>query len=929
METEKMNGGTFLFKKTLLVILIVLSVFFRLYALDPEAPVDQYLVDEWNAADGLAADNVMDITQTPDGYLWFGTYDGLARFDGLKFETFGFSQFSGSRNEAITSLYVDRNETLWVGRFLGLGWHRDGKFDVVTESDGLPGKPISAIVEDMNGRILVGVYDDGLYRLDGTKFKKFEAPGVFNGKQISAVLEDSRGILWICAGHEGLFQLRNGSFEKIELDIPGPSFRVWKMVEDSSGILWVSTDKGLVRLDGKNRELIVFAEPGLALNNILVLLEDKDKNLWVGTRGGLFRISPTDPDAIQGAILFKNQMITRIYEDREANIWVATSGSGIKRIRNPVFKLYTAKHGLNNDYIWSLFQDRDGAVWAGTNDALYRFEDGIFRRVSTGSGNAKYAIAQCHSGELWLGTESGLIKNPGKNQVHFTQKDGLIWNTVAHLYCDRQNRLWAGTTDGLCCYRDGSFKRFATDDGLPGHLVNSFYEDRNHDVWVTTCSGLIRFRKGKISRENADIYLKGVACSFIMADGDNSGFWIGSFGDGLIRFNGEKSTFVTMKHGLASRHLYQAVRDESGNLWLSSDKGVLRINEKDLDMCGRGKKCWLDCAAFGVADGLKCRECSWSTFNSVIKTREGELWFATKKGIAVLRPDRVRLNKQPPPVVIEQVAVDDQTFIPAAQTVVRFPALERVTFAFTAPSFIAPANIRFKYKLEGYDEKWRVLPLDASRKAVYTGLPDGRYRFQVKAGNRDGVWNHTGDWFSFQRTTPFIKTAYFKAIIFMTCLALVAAPGFLLMRWFKKSFIRRSGRYDGSSLDPDRSDIILKKLNYLMSVEKAYQDEDLTLGDLAGRLDVPLHFLSQLINEKLGKNFFALVNGYRVEEVEKRLADPLSRDVSILAIAYDAGFSTKSSFNRTFKKHTGMTPSEYRKKNTGKREINGARRISL
>jgi AraC-like DNA-binding protein len=297
--------------------------------------------------------------------------------------------------------------------------------------------------------------------------------------------------------------------------------------------------------------------------------------------------------------------------------------------------------------------------------------------------------------------------------------------------------------------------------------------------------------------------------------------------------------------------------------------------------------------------------------NSALKTREGEFWFVTTKGITIVNPGELKINKFSPNVIIEEVFFNDRS-IPLSikeREEKDFKEVRDSVFHFTAPTFLSPKKIKFKYKLDGYDRDWVFLPPGEKRTARYKDLAAGTYTFRVTACNSDGVWNSRGDSITFTLTPLFHETIFFRILVLFILLVLGFGGYFL----YKKQWLRKIRKYKGFSMNPIYLKECIKKLDYLMEIEKVYRDENISLQSLSGKLSITPHQLSRILNEKLNKNFPDFINTYRVEEAKKILADPKRADLKILTIAFDVGFNTKVAFNTAFKKHTKMTPSEFRK----------------
>ncbi|MCP4215573.1 MAG: helix-turn-helix domain-containing protein [bacterium] len=901
------------------VIGVVVIIFFLipLWGLDPSLDLDDYLIDHWGVDAGLPADNVRCLAQTPDGYLWVGTYGGLVRFDGVRFQAMDSGDKARTLDSTTRSLHVDRRGALWISTFSGLTRYKDNRFRYFGEADGLPRDTGFRVFEDVNEKILVTAWADAVYYFerDTEKFLPLPSAEIFKGNFISTILLDSKGILWFGANEEGLFKLVNDRFEKIKFNLPVRIRMHRDMIESRDGAIWVGTGKGLIRMDGEEQELYNSSNIGLSHDRTKDLLEDKDGVLWITTWSGINRMTVDKTGKRQVQVALKKEFTDILLEDSEHNVWVGTRGFGLKRFRNPTVKTYTTEDGLSNNFIRALMKDGKGVIWIATNTGLCRYENGTFKAVPTKTNSDWFGLCEDKEGNIWATCLKGLVKNPAKEALLFTKKHGDL---ILNLYCDSKNRLWGGSTRGAVRYADGVYTHFTKAQGFPGDVCNGFYEDKNHDILATGAEGMIRLRNGEFPTANFETEMPGLTPSFIFEDKHNPDvLWAGTYIDGLQRFADGKWFSFKDAPGMLTNQFYMAVEDEYGYFWFAGNRGIIRINKKGLEQFAEGKNNWINCTTFNLKDGMLSLECSLSCTNSIIKTNWGEYWFATKKGISVLDPSEIKIDTRPPNVILESVTVNRKE-VEVKKEVLQLKDVKELAFQFTAPSFTSPGNMRFRYRLTGVDETWQTLPPGARRYVSYFDLPTGNIRFQVSACNKDSVWNREGVTVDFTIIPPFYASLWFWLII-LFCLTGIAVTVFL---WFRKNYIRKvapATPYEGTKLDTAKSKKVMKGLRKVMGVEKIYREEDLSLGSLAGELNVSVHFLSQLINERLGENFYDMVNRYRVEEVKARLCDPDNADLSILEISYDAGFSAKSSFNRYFKKMTDMTPSAYRKKNQRKR----------
>jgi len=891
-----------------------------LWALDPEKPVNRYLLDEWDIGKGLTSESVNVVLQTPDGYLWLGAGEGLFRYDGLAFEQVYFEGQEHQGSLHITALVKDKEGGLWIGS-KGLIHYKNDELKYFSKEAGFSNYEIKCLALDNYGSLWIGTIYNSLFRYKDGTFTAFDNSSGLESIEIYSIMEDSSGNLWVANSDSGLFLGQGGKFVKHEIKgLPG-EYSVYAVYEDRRGMLWVGTNLGLVGIanpGGVEEHTVYHFSPkdGLSDNNIWTILEDNRGSLWVGTQNGLNRLKRNLDGSIIIENCLENVIIKCLFEDREENLWVGTIGSNLKRLRDSTFSTYWKNAGVP---YWrlSLHQDSKGIIRIGsTVGDLYRFDRGneTFQRVLRTNNNVEseiYAIEEDAQGVLWLGII--LFKEPQGPITAYTTENGLSSNLIRTIMRDSRDRMWIGTIDGLNCYHHGTFQKFTRRDGLAGDMVFDIHEDKKNNIWIGTFTGFNVLEKGEFQPGRVKTYLPGVFVSDLHEDSSDPGvFWVGTEGDGLKRFKNGQLVSYTKEDGLASNTIYKILEDHRGMFWMGSSDCIFKVGKDDLNAFAEGKTDNVRSTIFGFSDGLKSLECRLGPRNSAIKTRDGEIWFGTRKGIAVVNPEKVSINKYSPPVLIKQIILNYEV-IPVEQTGISVKGLEEIVFDFTVPTFVSPEKVEIQFKLEGYDKDWRSIRYPSPRRAQYRGLPPGKYGFQVIACNNSGVWNLKGDSFRFTVTPYFHQTLVFKIIISIVALSMAFGLYYGLKRYFYIKKLKK--KYKNSTLDPQKAEECLKKLLDLLDIQKLYKDETLSLNTFSKKLSIAPRYLSQITNELLNKNFRDLINNYRIEEAKELLLKPGKNDFSILEIAFEVGFNSKEVFNRCFRKYTGMTPSEFKKMN--------------
>lgn len=902
------------------ILLLLLPLGRGLWALDPAKSINQYVEEEWTTAGGLPDDSVVAIGQSSDGYLWVATRKKLCRFDGLKFTIHNPFAAGQTGYEEITALNIDSDDSIWLGsRGKGLLKYKDRFkiFEFITQKDGLASNFINYLYIDLKDNLWIGTDDAYLDSMKGKDILHYMKKDGLLEPYIYTVFGDSRGNTWVGTRGGGLYRFLNGRF----LKTPVKDFDIYDVTaiqEDSSGDLWIGTNRGLVRYRGENAELFD-APRGLSGYTIYKILEDRDGNLWIGTGSGLFRIrrgrngmSGTETErAMTGSV------VRAIFEDRDKSIWIGTDGRGLTRLRDGKIITFSTESGLPHEYVVFMNEDRKRNLRVGTMEGLVRFDKGVLSRETMNiefSDAVVGPICEDLDGNTWFGTYgSGLFQLKNGRLENYTIRNGLLSDSIFSLYCDSGGTLRVGTGSGLNSFENGRFQSHRDNAGLLKNEIYCIYEDKKGTLWIGTNKGIARGRNGTFSVFGDGKLPADLMVSYIYEDKDGI-YWLATKGNGLIRVRGDSDIDIfTIQGGLYSNIIYQVFEDGSGCLWMSSDKGIFKVVKKDLNDLADGTAGAgvdkVENTYYGEGDGMKTRECSRWGQHSSIQTADGKLYFGTPKGISIIDPQDIKINRIAPSVLIDRIVINNKD-IEYREKGVRFRSLDYIQFHFSASTLIAPQRVTFKYKLEPFDTDWKTVKASQIKMAHYSDLSPGEYIFRVMAANSDGIWSEKEAVFIFTYRPGFTGSLVFKLLLVLLAalLGLLAFLGYGRYRRYKKA----KNKYKDSVLEADVVEQCMKKLMYVMDIEKVYTNDKLSLQSLSKKISVTPHILSQVINEQMSKNFSDFVNGYRIEASRKMLQEA-DDDTSILHICYEVGFNSKSAFYRAFKKFTDMTPSQFQK----------------
>jgi signal transduction histidine kinase/ligand-binding sensor domain-containing protein len=729
----------------------------------------QYRFDSWTADTGLPQNYIKDILQSRDGYLWFTTGDGFVRFDGVKFTVFDKSNSPGLNSNRLWIVYEDPTGDLWVSTEDGRIIRRHkGTFSTYGPEAGLSGRQVASIDSDGEGRLVVSAYDDRIVRqwADG-KFVPLSPtarlPAVASAGQLNPGLfcsADETKLWCFINGRANEWTLPKG-LQNVKL-VPGTAL-------GRDGSVWAPADLGVIRIEPGKTPRAYTEKDGLPGKPIILttgarlfLLSMDAKNAYWLTDMETMQSQALGPDAPNGL-----GASLKAYADREGNIWFGTIRDGIFRARSQSVKSITMNHGSESNVVYPIYEDRKGVVWIGTNAGLFRYENGSVTQDPDLRDHSIMSIGEDGSGQLIVGSFNSVwIQERGRFNAKLTLP-GVVWS----IHPDGDGALWFGCDNGLIRYKDNQTTLYTTKDGLAGNDVKVIISDSTGGLWVGTYSGLTHYKDGQFSKWTERDGLPSDTVRALYQDRDGV-LWIGTYDGGMGRFKDGRFTRYTIKEGLFNNGVFQMLEDGRGNFWMSSNRGVYRVSRRDLTDFAEGKITSITSVGYGKSDGMLNAECNGGRWPAGVATREGKLLFPTQDGVALIDPNTVPINPQPPPVLIETFLIDRSPVGFDREVQIR-PDHESFEIQYTAPSFLNAENIRFKYRLEGLDNKWT--EAGTRREAYFSHLPPGSYTFRVIAANSDGIWNTEGALVRLVVQPRFYRTWWFLSIVGLSVVGLAFA----------------------------------------------------------------------------------------------------------------------------------------------------------
>ena len=713
-------------------LLLVLAAAWPVAALETDKPFRDYVVDTWDVKQGLPQITVTAITQDADGYLWFGTQAGLARFDGVRFRRYTQEE-APNLDSYIQALLADPARRLWIGTARGLLVMEDGRFHRIDHAAVGGGAdrnfPVRALAMSA-GRVLVAG-PDGLYTPEGHALRRLQA---LPGPALSLLARGDG--TWV--GSIGqVLRIDGTHMEALPLP-PAAAGSAVTALAQHDGELWAGTNRGLYRLHGHDW-LPVNGDPDSAAQTVEAMAADRDGNLWVATSQYLERVNRNaarPSERIQNAP--GSIAIRSIYQDHDGNLWLGSQTEGVARVWNGYTRRLDGAYGLSNLLLWSIAAAPEGGVYVGSGNGVHLWRNGRFQRVVAG---AQLPHPEAYSllsepGRLWIGTRAGaaLLRN-GKLETPaaLAALRNVQVNGIAR---DHAGRLWFATGNGLFLLAPGSDRlvRYGETEGLVDTRIRIVHETRDGRLLIGSTRGLYEWRDGKIlpTGHRTGLGDDVAVISFLeLADGR----WVlgGANGDNLHVFDGTRwQGFGSARNLPINAPFFLA--EDAGDLWVAGMQGIYRLPLAQLDRALKDPKAPLNPqlvinSGLDRAGGQQDKCCNGSG-NSRGLLQDGQLWLPTREG-ALLVSLKAASTGQPRQVRIERVLAHGQAYEPG-KGIARLPLDARdLRFEFTVPAFQPNQMPQLRYRLDGYDEGWRDLDNPTLRSAYYANLPPGRYTFQV------------------------------------------------------------------------------------------------------------------------------------------------------------------------------------------------------
>lgn len=748
------NLFPFIHHKRKSLFLLVFAAMLQLTSLTTFS--QQYNFVQYSIKEGLAQSQVRCVFQDSRGYIWAGTLGGLSRFDGKKF--LNYNRSNGLLNNQINCITELRDGSIAAGSNGSVAIVNGLGTKIIKLPAELSESTINTLFSNGDNNLWIGtenglcIYDNGTFVLHpelGTSHIK----SILNHNGSIYVLTKEKIYLATSTTAETFFSPSN----------PETTFFDFAHAD---GSWWLaSKGEGLVKLNSDGNSIPDFtADTTLAATTLTGVVPDENNHLWLTSRFGFFQYDGASFKSYTEKNGLRTPDVRDLIRDRDGNIWIATYGSGLLKFSGDKFYAYTTTDGLSSNAVMSIAEDRDHNIWLSTFDkGISKYTAGnitAYDLAELTGNNRIWTSLYDAAGNLWFGSSDGLFKYDGKKFTQYTTEDSLSDNMVLSLLQDRNNTLWIGTPKGITLFENGKFSPFVV-PGAPQKRVRSIKEDKAGKIWIASNDGVYEYDGQTIKVYTQSNGLPENSAFCIEVDSENK-IWVGTQ-NGIALKSGNE--FVTLRIDETSgSNVINFFKYHKGHIWIGTNNGLF-VREISLTNSGQFRH-------FVMEDGLRSLE---TNLNAVFIDHNEVLWFGTTDGVMCVNTEEL-FNSKPalaPLISFEKIQINlqDQDWNKLSDSIDAQNGLpvnlsldhtkNHLTFYFNGISTTYPADIRYRYMLEGLDEEWK--PITDNNFATYSNLPHSKFTFKVSALNKEGVWSEPIS-YSFEIRPPFWLTWWFIAL---------------------------------------------------------------------------------------------------------------------------------------------------------------------
>jgi diguanylate cyclase (GGDEF)-like protein len=869
-----------LFRIASIFLLILLSPI----AWADDLPVYLRSIRVWDNTNGLPHNTAQSITQTSDGYIWVATWEGLARFNGREWKVFDRNVIPGLSDNGIRALLAAKDGRLWVASA------RDGLFSYYK------GQWAAIPYEKESGQA-----------------------------QITSLFEDRNGTIWIAAASQTIMSLEpSGALKRYPIQLPDAKNSALGFEQDSEGNIWLATRVGLAKL---NKDRFELAQPfSVAVNSVAALAKASDGNLLVITDQGLFKQDKRQFFPVKGGEELGNRhQVESILVESADRIMFGTQSEGLFCLCGKELEQFDTKNGLVNNRIATLFLDQEKSLWIGTNLGVTRIRTGQITRFARHNGLSDdyvRAVLKDSDGSMWVGTSSGLNRIKNNQTQQWRREQGLSSDSIHSLMQRKPDELWIGTADaGINIFQHGKFRHLGRDKGLPSNqvrslvadgdrvwagfgtrttggvalienervtrlfgedlAVRSLFLDSKRRLWIGSTTGIYYIENNELkSWQKPEINLQ---YAFAFYEDERGVLWAAA-DNGVYRIEGEKVTSIGLSRGIPNVPVLGLV-GKGENIWICTNKGVVRLDRSQLDGIAIGTEKELSISGIDQSQGPLARlQCNGGG-SPVMLLDSRYLWFSTSSGLALMDLRKPEQIDSKPVTLIETVSIDGVPLPGTSES--RFgPGVKRIDISYAAPTFIAPEQVQYRVRLDGFDDAWQMS--SSLNRVSYTNLAPDKYVLNLEADDGFGRWSGKVTRYPFE-----IKPFLWQRMGFWFLLAAFLTVGvFAAYR-----FAVNNARSREKELEKIVTERMVEIQNYASNLEKVSEERE----NLLGVLQKQTEGLAKLASEDA---LTGLANRHSLELGYKQLFEQTRKEGRPISVAV-ADIDSFKSINDNFGHQAG------------------------
>ena len=734
--------------------------------------VNDYFTEVWTSHDGLPHNSVNAIAQTEDGYLWFATWEGVARYNGISFTLFSRDAATGIVDAGTRALKASSNNQLWVGGARGGLTLREG-FNWYPQdiAQGL----VNDILEDHQGNLWIAIEGEGVFLRPHLSEKSYGAEQKVLDIGAYRLVQYKDGPIF-AATEQGLYRLGSDLPTPLLLPDVAPDTRVNDLSFDHQGTLLIASDLGAWSYDG---ESVKRYRNELSNSTITTISEDKSGFIWLGTLSkGLARLGYDQLEFVDTSNGLPNNRVLSWYQDVEGSIWVGTN-AGVLRLRSAPFTSINQADGLMGNFTRTVLPITGERFLVGTSQGLSLIIDGKASPASS-SYSARQSIlslAQSISGKVYVGTQRAGVYEwfNGDMSPLINRASGLPSDEVRAIYEDSKGTLWLGTTSGVMKIDASGERQLITQENsnLPDNYVMAMAEDLRGRIWIGTAEGVAMYHSSGAIEEISIAGFEGA--QYVFGFYIEPGYVWMATDRGLLRYDVNQGTIggIGKPSGLPIDKIFQVVYDHMGSFWLTSNRGIWKIGYVEAHRVASGELNSIDFEHFDEADGMGSDQVNGGSTPAAVSTRQGDMAFATANGLSMIRPTSLKqLYQYRLPVVLERVDADGVLINPQKIRTLE-PGVNRLRIRFAGLSYIMSQRIQYQTKLVGFEDEWNYR--ENQSVAEYTNLPPGKYEFLVSARYPYGAWSNSDTSYQFEILPFWWQRIEVQVLAFLTLVALLAS----------------------------------------------------------------------------------------------------------------------------------------------------------